>query len=102
MFIGAKSELYLSASDVQSVTNIVLNETDQKIKSLLSLQNYLNNAFEILGTISIYQISGVYTLDLKNHSSKVSIFFDNNELHIANNSSEEIDIFFIPQGFMNV
>lgn len=102
LFINPHGELYLTTSDVQSITNIILNKTNSKIKSLLSLQNCLNNIFETIGTISVFQSNGTYILDLENYSSKVTIFFDNNELHVVNNSSEEIDIFFIPQGLMQI
>lgn len=100
--IGPNNEDYITPESVASLTNIILNETDAGIESMILLENVGASAFEILGTISVYQSAGTYYFGLQNHSSKIALRFEQNRLYIKNNSTEDINIYFIPQGFMKV
>lgn len=100
--IGANDEDFMTPVSVASLTNIILNETDPGTESMILLENVGASVFEILGTISVYQSAGTYYFGLKNHSSKIALRFEQNKLYIKNNSTEDMDIYFIPQGFMNV
>lgn len=100
--IGANDEDYITPESVASLTNIILNETDAGTESMILLENVGASVFEILGTVSVYQSAGTYYFGLQNHSSKIALRFEQNKLYIKNNSAEDIDIYFIPQGFMRV
>lgn len=100
--IGANDEDFMTPVSVASLTNIILNETDPGTESMILLENVGASVFEILGTISVYQSAGTYYFGLKNHSSKITLRFEQNKLYIKNNSAEDMDIYFIPQGFMRV
>lgn len=100
--IGPNEEDYLVPASVASLTNIILNETDPGTESMILLENTGASAFEVLGTISIYQSAGIYYFGLQNYNSKITLRFEHNKLYVKNNSAEDIDIYFIPQGFMNV
>lgn len=100
--IGANDEDFMTPVSVASLTNIILNETDAGTESMILLENVGASVFEILGTISVYQSAGTYYFGLKNHSSKITLRFEQNKLYIKNNSAEDMDIYFIPQGFMRV
>lgn len=100
--IGANDEDYITPESVASLTNIILNETDAGTESMILLENAGMTTFEILGTISVYQSDGKYYFGLNNYSSKITLRFEQNRLYIKNNSTEDLDIYFIPQGFMRV
>lgn len=100
--IGPNDEDYMTPVSVASLTNIILNETNAGTESMILLENVGASVFEILGTISVYQSDGTYYFGLKNHSSKIALRFEQNKLYIKNNSAEDMDIYFIPQGFMKV
>lgn len=100
--IEPNGEDYITPESVALLTNIILNETDAGTESMILLENVGTSVFEILGTVSVYQSAGTYNFGLKNHSSKITLRFEQNRLYIKNNSAEDIDIYFIPQGFMRV
>lgn len=100
--IGTNEEDFLTQQSVASLTNIVLGETDAGTEAMILLENVGTSVFEILGTVSVYQSGGTYYFGLKNHSSKIALRFEQNRLYIKNNSAEDIDIYLIPQGFMQV
>lgn len=100
--IAANDEDYITPESVASLTNIILNETDAGTGSMILLENVGASVFEILGTISVYQSVGIYYFGLENHSSKIALRFEQNKLYIKNNSAEDVDIYLIPQGFMQV
>lgn len=100
--IEPNGEDYITPESVALLTNIILNETDVGTESMILLENVGTSVFEILGTVSVYQSAGTYNFGLKNHSSKITLRFEQNRLYIKNNSAEDIDIYFIPQGFMRV
>lgn len=102
LLIGAGEEDFLSTSSFETLTNIILNETDPGTESMILLENGTAGKFEILGTISVYQSAGTYYFGLKNYNPKIEASIRQNQLYIKNNSTEAIDIFFIPQGFMSV
>lgn len=100
--INPGGEDFLSTTSVESLTNIILNKTEANVESMVLLENAITGKFEILGTISIYQSAGTYYFGLKNYNSKIELSIKQNKLYVKNNSTEDIEIFFIPQGFMNV
>lgn len=100
--IGPNEEDFMTPESVASLTNIILGETDAGTESMILLENAIASTFEILGTISIYQSDGIYYFGLKAYSSKIALRFEQNRLYVKNNSAEDIDIYFIPQGFMQV
>lgn len=100
--IGPNDEDYITPESVASLTNIILNETDAGTESMVLLENTGASTFEILGTISIYQSAGIYYFGLNNYSPKITLRFEQNKLYVKNNSAEDIDVYFIPQGFMRV
>lgn len=102
LLIGAGEEGYLSTASFEQLTNIILNETDPGTESMILLENCTAGNFEILGTISVYQSSGMYYFGLQNYNPKIEASIKQNQLYIKNNSTEAIDIYFIPQGFMRV
>lgn len=102
LVIGPGEEEFLTISSLETLTNIILNETDPGTESMILLENIGASVFEILGTISVYQSDGIYHFGLKNHSSKIALRFEQNKLYIKNNSAEDVDIYLIPQGFMEV
>lgn len=102
LVIGPGEEEFLTISSLETLTNIILNETDPGTESMILLENIGASVFEILGTISVYQSNGIYHFGLKNHSSKIALRFEQNKLYIKNNSAEDVDIYLIPQGFMEV
>lgn len=100
--IASNDEDYITPESVASLTNIILNKTDAGTESMVLLENVGASVFEILGTISVYQSAGTYYFGLRNHSSKITLRFEQNRLYIKNNSAEDIDVYLIPQGFMRV
>ena len=102
LLIGAGEEDFLSTPSLETLTNIILNETDPGTESMILLENNTDGKFEILGTISVYQSDGTYYFGLKNYDPKIEVSIKQNRLYIKNNSTEAINIYFIPQGFMEV
>lgn len=102
LLVGSNEEDYLTQQSVASLTNIVLGETDAGIESMILLENVTASTFEILGTISIYQSAGKYYFGLENYNPKIELRIEQNKLYVKNNSTENISVYFIPQGFMRV
>lgn len=102
LLVGPNEEDYITQESVASLTNIVLGETDAGIESMILLENTIASTFEILGTISIYQSTGKYYFGLENYNPKIELRIEQNKLYVKNNSTESINIYFIPQGFMRV
>lgn len=102
LFVGSNEEDYITQESVASLTNIVLGETDAGTESMILLENAIASTFEILGTISIYQSDGKYYFGLENYNPKIELRIEQNKLYVKNNSTESINIYFIPQGFMRV
>lgn len=100
--VSSNEEDYLIPELVASLTNIVLGETDTEVESMILLENVTSSTFEILGTISVYQSEGKYYFGLENYNSKIELRLEENKLYVKNNSAEDVDIYFIPQGFMRV
>lgn len=102
LFVGPNEEDFMTPESVASLTNIVLGETDAGTESMILLENSIASTFEILGTISIYQSDGKYYFGLENYNPKIELRIEQNKLYVKNNSTESINIYFIPQGFMRV
>lgn len=102
LFVKPNEEDYLTPESVASLTNIVLGETDAGIESMVLLENVTASTFEILGTISIYQSAGKYYFGLENYNPKIELRLEENKLYIKNNSTENMYVYFIPQGFLRV
>lgn len=102
LLVGSNEEDYITQESVASLTNIVLGETDAGTESMILLENAIASTFEILGTISIYQSDGKYYFGLENYNPKIELRIEQNKLYVKNNSTESINIYFIPQGFMRV
>ena len=102
LFVKPNEEDYMTQESVASLTNIVLGETDAGIESMILLENVTASTFEILGTISIYQSAGKYYFGLENYNPKIELRIEQNKLYVKNNSTENMYVYFIPQGFMRV
>lgn len=100
--VDAKTENFLTASQIQSLTNIVLNETPPNIESMAIIIDAKEDNFQILGSFSIFQESGDYHFGLQAWSSKITIRYQNNQMYIKNNTDINMELYIIPQGFMNV
>lgn len=102
LFVKPNEEDYLTPESIASLTNIVIGETDAGVESMVLLENVTSSTFEILGTISVYQSAGQYYFGLENYNSKIELRIEQNKLYVKNNSTENMYVYFIPQGFMRV
>lgn len=102
LFVKPNEEGYMTPESVASLTNIILGETNAGIESMVLLENVTSSTFEILGTISLYQSDGKYYFGLENYNTKIELRLEENKLYVKNNTAENMYVYFIPQGFMQV
>lgn len=92
----------LTSSQINWLTNIVLNETPPNVESMVMIINTAEANFQVLGSFSIFQNGGKYTLGLQAVSSDLTMGITNNEISFKNETTANMELYFIPQGFMNV